>query len=291
LCNDDLLNLPLNGVIVHGHMFDTLSPTTNHPLLQDTAFVEALRLCGSTPLTLPNGMTLLKQRFFGLPLLMLPRAAPPADLAHQLRETGVSRIPLLLSPEVPCALPRALRLQGPKQIIWLNLFSDATRQRSTLHGKWRNQLRKAEASNIRVDKNRLPPDPDDPVLQLETAQSRTRGYRNWPPALTAAFAAAAPEQTHLFRAYRCKQVIAHMLFLSHGNTVTYHIGHTTDVGRTCHAHNLIVWQAMRHFADQGYQRMNLGPANPRNPGLDRFKLRMGAQALPTGGTWLYWRPL
>ncbi len=266
-------------------MFDA-APAHTHALLQDPAFAAALRLCGQRPITLPCGLTLLNRPLLGVPFLMLPRAAPPPDLSDQLRARGLHRRPLLLSPETQGPLPRALRISAPQTLLHLDLTGDL---RAALHPKWRNQLRHAEGSPLRIRTSRLPP--DHALLTLEENQSKTAGYHNWPRALTTAFATVAPTQTHLFTATLHGHAIAHMLFLTHGQRASYHIGHTTAEGRAHHAHNLTLYTAMTQLARLGHTTLDLGRTDPKTPNLTRFKSRTGARATPTGGTWLRWSPL
>lgn len=270
-------------------MFDEGPPPQN-ALMQDPAFAQALRLCGQSPAELPCGLTILQRRIFGLPMAMLPRAAVPPDLPDQLRLAGLHRTLLILSPDTPCPMQRALRLRRPQTLAVIDLTQPEKLRRSGLHQKWRNQLRRAEEHHLTVTRGPLPADPDTDVLRIETRQARTRGYANWPAPLTAAFAAAAPRQTHLFRTTHEGRQIAHMLFLSHGAHVSYHIGHTTAEGRGLHAHNLLLWRAAQHFAKAGFTALNLGLLDPRTPSLNRFKRRAGAKPQQTGGTYLYWQP-
>jgi hypothetical protein len=271
-------------------MFDA-APPADTPLMQDPAFAAALRLCGQSPVTLPGGLMLLHRRLLGLPVAMLPRAAPPTDLADQLRAVGLHRVPLILSPERPHPQPRTLRLRGPQTFARLDLAPHTATRRAALHPKWRNQLSHAERASLRITEAPMPPDPTHPLLVSETAQARARGYANWPAALTAAFAAAAPQQTHLFTAHLHRRPVAHMLFLTHGARATYHIGHTTEAGKAANAHNLILWQATEWLASRGITNLDLGLIDARSPGLNRFKLRTGASQHITGGTWLHWHPL
>lgn len=269
-------------------MFDAETPAT-HPLMQDPAFAAALRLCGQSPIILPDGLILLSRRVMGIPLLMLPRATPPPDLHAHLRAEKRHRCPLILSPETPCAPKRALRLKSAQTLLHVDLTADTMIRRDRLHPKWRNQLCRAENGPLRV--RHSPLEPDHPLLALEETQAKTKGYRNWPRALTMAFATAAPAQTHLFTATLRGHPVAHMLFLTHGQRATYHIGHTTPDGRACHAHNLLLWHAMSHLALSGHTTLDLGLACPRTPTLTRFKQRTGATSQQTGGTWLHWSPL
>lgn len=272
-------------------MFDETADAPARPLMQDPAFAQALRLCGQHPITLPCGLILLRRRFAGLSLLMLPRAAPPKDLWSQLRALSLHRLPLLLSPELHSPLPRALRLARPRLRAVLDLRGSQAARRVGLHPKWRNQLSRAERLGTKVTFAPLPPDPNHPVLRQEQTQSTTRGYANWPSALTAAFAAASPNQTHLLCAMSKGRPLAHMLFLSHGTAATYHIGHITEAGKRVGAHNLLLWQAMGHLSRLGCRSVDLGLLHAATPDLNRFKCRSGAQPLETGGTYLVWTPL
>lgn len=269
-------------------MFDALSPLpTTHPLMQDRAFGAALRLCGVTPITLPSGLLLLNRKFTGLPVLMLPRAAPPIDLSAQLAQAGLSRRLLLLSPERPSRMPRALQISPGRNQLLVDVSGDEATRRAALHQKWRNQLQRAEDSPLRV--LHRPMTPDHPLQELEKQHAQERRYQNWPTELTAAFAQVAPEQSHVFTALLRGHPVAHMLFLTHGSAATYHIGHTTLEGRSVHAHNLLLWHAMQRLNKMGIEELNLGPET--TPEIDRFKRRVGARIAPTGGTWLRWTPL
>ncbi|MGB5864476.1 MAG: GNAT family N-acetyltransferase [Sulfitobacter sp.] len=236
---------------------------------------------------LPSGLVLLRRKVAGIPMLMLSRALPPRDLVAQLAQQGVHRLPLLLSPERACTLPRALRIGGRRAMWRLAIAGPEAERRRALHQNWRHQLGQAERSGVRVVHSALAP--DHRLLTDDAVQAQHRGYRNWPVPLTQAFARAAPEQTHLFTARLKGHVVAHMLFLRHGTRATYHIGHTTPTGRAHHAHNLILWQAARRLAALGVTIVDLGVETI--PEIDRFKRRAGAIPHMTGGTWLRWSPL
>lgn len=267
-------------------MFDAAPQPPSHPLMQDRAFAAALTLCGEHPVTLPSGLLLLHRRIAGVPVLMLPRATPPADLARQLAQVGLHRRPLILSPEETTPIGGALRIAAPRTLLHLDLDLPEARRRAALHQNWRHQLGQAENSDLRV--LHRPLHADHPLFALEAAQSRSRRYQNWPTALTQAFAKVAPHQTHLFTALLRGYTVAHMLFLTHGSRASYHIGHTTPAGRAHHAHNLLLWEATRALAQRGITALDLGPETL--PQIDRFKRRAGARAVPTGGTWLRWTP-
>lgn len=261
-----------------------------HALMQDPAFAAALRICGQNPLHLRGGQLVLQRRIAGIRIAMLPRLAPPPDLDQMLAAPGLHRTPLILSPEARCPLPRSIALRRPQSTAHLSLDGGKEACRARLHPKWRNQLAKAEKQGTKVTIKRLPPDPTHPVLLAEQAQGKSRGYRNWPATLTAAFAAAASDQTCLLQAHKDGEIIAHMLFLIHGSRATYHIGHTEAAGKSVYAHNLLMWRGLRRLAREGVRSLDLGMLSDATPDLNRFKLRTGATRRETGGTHLYWRP-
>lgn len=270
-------------------MLDASIPVSDHALQQDPAFAAALEYCGQKPILLPGGLLLLSRRVFGIPVAMLPRAAPPIDLQAQLRSVGMARTPVILSPEEPQPAMTALRIKAAMTSCRIDLKPDKALRRASLHSKWRNQLCRAEEGPLRIRSAALRP--SHTILHLEETQSRTRRYANWPRALTSAFAHVAPDQTRLFTAFLNATPVAYMLFLRHGARATYHIGHTTRDGRVHHAHNLLLWTAACWLADKGHTSLDLGYLHQSTQSLNRFKLRAGAKPLQSGGTWLYWQPL
>jgi hypothetical protein len=124
-------------------MFDA-APVSNHALTQDIAFAQALRLCGQTPVRLPSGQLMLHRKVLGMSVAMLPRAAPPSDLAAQLCKIGLNRTPVILSPETPGLTLTAMPLRPAQKRFILPLQKDSVAARAKLHPKWRNQLTLSE---------------------------------------------------------------------------------------------------------------------------------------------------
>lgn len=269
-------------------MFDmAANPDTS--LMQSHDFADALRLCGQDPVILPDGALVLHRRVMGVSVVMLPRATPGAALSDHLRQVGLHRVPLILSPET-FTRKHGLRLRKPARAAQIDLRIPQSIRFAGLHQKWRNQLRHAQNSDLTVV--RAPMLPDATLPDLDAAQGQKQGYRNWPVGLTRAFAQVAPKKCQVFTAKLKGQTVAQMLFLLHGTTrATYHIGHTTTLGRLHHAHNLILWTAQNWLSDRGIGRLDLGLLDPKTPNLNRFKLRSGAHAFNLGGTWLRWSPL
>ncbi len=214
-----------------------------------------------------------------------------------LLNAGLGRSPILLSPDSPCADQLshlgAIPVMTPASVAEIDLTVPDDLRRARLHQKWRNRLTRAEAeTRLRVTLSTRAPAPGHWLFAADHALQRRRGYRNWPEALTMAYGRENPDQTLLCTAYDGRDPVAAMLFLRHGDAVTYHIGHSSDAGRRLSAHTLLLWQAACWCAAQGHRRLDLGLIDTQNaPGLARFKLGSGADARQLGGTWLWWPPL
>lgn len=156
---------------------------------------------------------------------------------------------------------------------------------ATLHGKWRNCLRKAQNSGLRVRHIACPPKSLLGLLALDRHQQTTKSYRALPAAFTLEWQKISPNDLRLITVSQAGQTIATTLFIQHGNTATYHIAHTTDLGRKLSAGRLALWQAFTDFSTQGLRQIDLGQIDTVNAaGLARFKLGTGATARRNGAT-------
>lgn len=213
------------------------------------------------------------------------RRAGLALLRRRLPRPGL----LLVNAEAPDrALPRAgfLPLLTPAWVAEWPLDPDTAARRADLHGKWRNALVRAEAEGWQVTRRPMPPEPSHWLLARDAVTARARGYRPWPPALVAAYA-AAPGAAWLWTvARRGSAPAAAILVLRHGAGATYQTGWADAEGRAGGATALLLWEAAGWLAETGTTRFDLGTIDTEGaPGLARFKLGTGAVARPLGGSW------
>jgi GNAT acetyltransferase-like protein len=301
LCHGTI-NPALGFSCVNRSMLDnSAQPSTPaQTLMQSPQFSRALTAIGLAPLVLDNRhRTLVMQRrlAIGIPVAMISRDPmhEPDRLLEQVYLAGLENSPLILSPDRPVpALRRigAIRVVSAASIANLDLAPPRDRRLARMHPKWRNRLRRAERSGLRIERWPFERGLHDWIFRLDRAQQIRRRYRNWPVPLTQAYARANPGQAQVFTALEGSRPIAAMLFLRHGDCATYHIGVTLARGRDLCAHNLLLWSAGCWLADQGVRSLELGMINTEDtPGLARFKLGTGANVRPLGGTWLYARPL
>ena len=206
------------------------------------------------------------------------RAAPDAVADTPVR---------ILNGETPC--PRAYRRAGFRQIITASHIAewDLTQPdlRRTLHGKWRNQLRKGERNGLRI---REAPweGRAHPMFQSAEALAHKRRYRNYPPLLLSAYAQMNPSDTVIFEAYDRGTLVAACLTLRHGKTATYQTAWANATGRALQAPRVVLFAAAQQMSTLGHDTLDLGVVETDHaPGLARFKLGTGADVRPLGGTW------
>ena len=189
---------------------------------------------------------------------------------------------LLATPEMQT--PGLLPLYTASHLADLSLEPGVSQLNKGLHGKWRNALRKGEASGLQVVATR---DPDVLValIEKETRQQKHKRYRNLPAQFIANWVRLNPQSFRIYRALMGADPVAEMLFLDHAPGVTYQIGWISPAGRTFAAHNLLMWRAIADFAQLGRKRMDLGHLDTVNlSGLARFKLGTGATLRVLGAT-------
>ncbi|WP_460275230.1 GNAT family N-acetyltransferase [Celeribacter sp. ULVN23_4] len=278
--------------IIDESVWEELADAVEAPLSQRWLYGEAAKRIGrdarrlciyerSTPVALAQ---MVLRPFMGLHVSVALRgplfftAAPGTETQRSVVKDLRRALPLGVKFMSPDQRLRGslghLGLSAPPEVVELDLRPNLSDMRLSLNGKWRNALKKAEKSELRVI--RLAPSPSvlRPYLMLEKHQQVQRRYRGLPPEFALAIQDVAPKSLRLFEADD-----AFMLFILHGNSATYQIGHTGPRGRAVNAHNLILWEAIKRLKLEGIRRLDLGTIDTRRaPNLARFKLRTGATA-------------
>jgi hypothetical protein len=212
--------------------------------------------------------------------------------AYRLRERRL----LLWMPELVDAPDshRVMRALGARPVItgyssiWLGLRPPLEKLRAGLDGKWRNALRNAEQSKLKVQVNRggraL-----DWLLERHDAFRRGRGFRAPSPALIRGFVEGAPRKSDvtIVSAVLGGERVAGALFLGHGTTATYYVGWSGPQGRALDAQTLLLWRGIEALREGGVTLLDLGGIDTRRaPGVARFKLGLGGEVFTLSGTWL-----
>ncbi len=220
-------------------------------------------------------------------------AADVQALVDGMRKQGH---PVLVNAEEMAAteLTRAglLPVMTPSSVAIWDLSGGRDLRWTRMHQKWRNRLRRAKGGALTLRHGSLPANGNHWLLAREAAFRKARRYKGYPGVIAAHYAAENPDMARVFWAELEGQPVAGMVFLRHGAGATYFLGHSNELGRAHHAHNLLMAAAADWFAEHGTTVLDLGSLDTVNaPGLARFKLGCGARAHQLGGTWLYARRL
>lgn len=171
---------------------------------------------------------------------------------------------------------------------WVALEGALPEIRRRLHGKWRNQLVRAERAGLAVTVEGAGPGLDW-LLAANEAHRRAVGYRGPSPAFLKRLAAAAALGGDLFClvAREGGLPVAGVLVVRHGAAATYEVGYTNARGRNLRATHLLLWQAIERLRSAGVTALDLGGLDTdRAPGVAGFKLGLGAEVTTQAGTFL-----
>lgn len=200
----------------------------------------------------------------------------------------------LVSPELAASATTRSRFLGRGRVhtgstlaLWrLDAKSEAG-LRADLHQKWRNRLRAAERSGLRVELAPRGKWVDWTIAQGE-ATRQTKGFEAAPPDFVARLAELKGGRECLVAvALDKREPVAGALFLRHGRDATYYVASSTPAGRKANAANLVLWRAALALKEAGVRILDLGTLETeRSAGLARFKLGTGADPFELAGTYL-----
>ena len=200
-----------------------------------------------------------------------------------------------LIPEVPETQEneKALIAEGFKkrsdsyQTLWLKLDRPLLELRAGLNPKWRGHLNKAERQNlsiIRDDEGRLL----NWFIEGYIRDRAARKYDGPSPRTLQALARAFLLRKSAFigRASLDGEPLAGVLIMCHGKSATYQAGWTTQAGRECCAHHLLLWEALRRLKEREIDDFDLGGINEtQSKGVKTFKEGLGGTLVQTPGLW------
>lgn len=167
---------------------------------------------------------------------------------------------------------------------WLDLQPDEEALRANLRGNWRNALAQAETDAPKIRDDRRQREIEKFVAGY-MKDRRAQKYSGPSGPLVQTIADTFKKDTLLFQALDHGDVIAASLFLRHGTSATYYLSWTTNLGRERNAAHLLLWQGALRLRGAGVKWLDLGGMDARAPGIARFKLGLGADAVTYSGTW------
>ena len=237
---------------------------------------------------LPGGLNLVR-------LTRGPVAAQPGVLAEIARAVRASYprfsrhilfwMPDAVAPETVMRSIGKRPMTSGYTTAWLDLSAEEDALRAGLRGNWRNALAQAEAENTVIRVSWRMQDVE-PFIAQYVRDRKVQKYSGPTANFVRILADGFGRDVVLIRAFDHGDVIAASLFLRHGTSATYYLSWTTELGREKNAAHLILWDGITRLKQAGIRWLDLGGMDARAPGVARFKLGAGADAVTYSGTWL-----
>jgi len=218
----------------------------------------------------------------GAALRLLRAACPDNPIAR------LSFLPELPdTPENAALMAEAgFRRFGPGyRTVWIDLRQPDEALRAAMARGWRQELKKAEKAGLVMDLD--PAAANLPWLaKKEHEQAQVKHYREMsgPLAVRLRNALHNRDGVLLAAAVDGKEAVSAGLFFGHGTAATYQLGWSNDRGRKTSAMRLVLWKAIGHLRERGFQWLDLGGINPDTaPGVTDFKLGTGGTVFESVG--------
>lgn len=204
-----------------------------------------------------------------------------AFFAPELRNTIENRIQLLKK-------KYHLRRQKAWHSAWIDLSQSETCLRSTLDGKWRNQLKMAEKQN--------------PLFRVENTQhcfehliscykefKEKKRFDGIPIDLVQELFILNKKDMFIAEVLFDHDVVAAALFVQHGQSCTYVIGWSNDKGRRFNAMNFLLWNALLTMKSKGLHWLDIGGIDDvNNKTVAKFKRGLNAKEYTLLGEYSIW---
>jgi hypothetical protein len=173
-------------------------------------------------------------------------------------------------------------LQGPGYATaWLDLTPAEEILRSRLKQKWRNSLNKAERAGQTVEWDRTGSTMPW-ALPLYAGDRALKKYAGPEPVFLKTYLplAAAGGNYLLGRAFKNKETLAFVLFITHGRSATYLLGWSSPLGRENVSHHLLLWEGIKMLKQKGIKELDLGGLNDEDAsGIKTFKEGLGGDTV------------
>jgi lipid II:glycine glycyltransferase (peptidoglycan interpeptide bridge formation enzyme) len=174
------------------------------------------------------------------------------------------------------------------QTIWMDLRPDMDVLRRRLQKRWQRALDKAEKAGLQIDWDVT--GMSLPWLMRHYVEDRVeRQYRGASSKTVLALAEQFMRGQNMMvgSAMLDNVPIAAILVFIHGSAATYQIGYTSDKGRECCAHHLLLWASLRILKEKGVNDFDLGGVNDGDAqGVKAFKQGLGGEVVETAGLFI-----
>ncbi len=170
-----------------------------------------------------------------------------------------------------------------KVAMILPLAENEEKQWSALDRKIRNQVRKAEKSQLRVTQGGV--ELVEPFYDVFARNMRDLGTPVYPRQWFQQILATFPDTARAFCVWHGDQPVAASYVFSHGDTVEVPSASALRSFNPMCPNTLLYWEMLKFAAGRGFRNFDFGRSTP-GAGTYDFKRQWGAQ--PHGLTWEYW---
>lgn len=174
----------------------------------------------------------------------------------------------------------------PTQSIWIDLTISEETLFANLDKDTRNLVRHADKSGVAVVESRNLKE----FYSLWAGNAKKKGfYMSFEKELTSLWK-SVPENKLLIAKYR-GQTVAAALLLGSGGALYYSFAGSTDLGRSCHAPYLLMWEVIKRAKKWGYVRLDLEGIEDKKvrrtkawSGFSHFKKGFGGREVQYAGS-------
>ena len=190
--------------------------------------------------------------------------------------------PGLFPGDLPDGWNKEVGLRKSNEVLWSSIRIDLQQSEEQLRKKmkrqWRNALKKAENSGLKLVDSRRE---EDFKFFIEKYHQATieKGF-TWPsPELTAALWESASEKMRLLFAEMDGEAVAAMVTFGFASTGIGFVAWNSARSAELHAHRFLIWHGIKYYKNaSGYHWFDLGGIDPANlPGISAFKRATGGE--------------
>jgi hypothetical protein len=177
--------------------------------------------------------------------------------------------------------------------LWMDLSQDTAAHAASLRGPWRKVLKDLEAPERKGLTLEITTDSES-FEWLMTKYAELMSDRDFAGPSIALLrslreAMGSEESLIVIRARYDGEPVSAICLATHGRAATYLIGWNGPTGRKLGANKPLLWNAMKHLKERGFEWFDLGGLDEEAaPGIAAFKLALGGERYELVGEYLRW---